>query len=377
MLLPKLIAAITADDSEATAACLAAAAEVEEGALIAAGSEDGSTCLGIAAKRGSVHVVRALLKSSAVNRNVARRTTSPLMVAVVHGHLDVVSTLLADASVDVNRKRRDGVTALLLAVQANRIECARALLRERRTNPSIRSLFPQRLTPLILAIRLQRLDAVALLLQSDRFDFEDNVYMRQSPLEYATDAFPAACALLGEFERGGGAAVRAHLAAEGLAALLLEPECDAVFAPELRLLNEIAALGCPTAATALLDEMHARLRARSGCDVAEGATAADAAAGASATAGTAIAATELSTALRVVALDTAGRGTLSGTCWDVQSVRFSVNGNAIAASTAQTVCSGSAQCEGYEARLATCEEAHGEMIDVPLVFHFVRLLLTI
>ena len=382
-MLSRLITAVATDDAEAAVTCVDAASEVDEGVLVAAGSADGSTCLGIAAKRGSVVVVRALLEASNVDCNVARRTTTPLMVAAAHGHLDVVLALLADGRVDVNRKRRDGVTALLLAVQANWIDCARALLRERRTKPSIRSLFPQRLTPLILAIRLQRLDAVAVLLQSDRLDFEDNVYMRQSPLEYAADAFPPAGAMLSAFERGGCAAVRAHLVAEGLAELLLVQECEAdaaatdaappprhdAFAPELRLLDEIAALGCPPAASALLDAVRARLRARSDCGVAAGAaaatgagagaaaagaTAAGGAAATSAATGGALAATELPTALRVVALDTAGRGTLSGTCWDLQAVHFSVNGSAVAASAAQTLCSGSAPCDGYAARLATC-----------------------
>ena len=69
--------------------------EVDEDQLEAAGSEGGVTALGLACKLGNAEAVRILLEHPLVERNVAKRTTTPLMVAVGLGHENVVRVLLA------------------------------------------------------------------------------------------------------------------------------------------------------------------------------------------------------------------------------------------------------------------------------------------
>merc|ERR1712218_237042 len=50
---------------------------------------------------------------------------------------------------------------------------------------SIKALYPERVTPLILAIRLQHVQSVSLLLQSIHMLITDNIWMRETPLEFA------------------------------------------------------------------------------------------------------------------------------------------------------------------------------------------------
>ena len=129
----------------------------------------------------------------------------------------------------MNKKRRDGATALLLSVQMNRLECTRHLLLHPQIRVSVRSLFPERLTPLVLAIRLRRTEQLALLLQSPAITMDDNLFERETPLEYARSiavdddgadesvsvAIQRAIKLLKSFESGGCDAVESLIIAEG------------------------------------------------------------------------------------------------------------------------------------------------------------------
>jgi ankyrin repeat protein len=88
----------------------------------------------IAAGRGDLPVVNALLKSGA-DVNDPKYTTSglttALMAASSNGHLEVVQALLA-AKADVNAKQRlgskEGDTALTLACRNSHVEVVQALL---------------------------------------------------------------------------------------------------------------------------------------------------------------------------------------------------------------------------------------------------------
>jgi hypothetical protein len=365
----KLLAAVAARDTTKASSLATAAGETDEVALIAAGSPDGTTALGIASKLGFADVVRALLTSEAADRNIARKTTTPLMVAVMRGHVEVVGVLLRDAAVDANRKRRDGVTALHLAVQAKQLTCLRSLLLHRRTKPSVRSLFPQRVTPLILALMMDNADAVALILQSDRLDFDDNAHLRQTPQEFAAEAAPSCVEFVAAFARGGVAAVRELLVAEARNELLLAVESESEggrgvapgydFAAEIALVAEVAAVeAVPAAALAKLFELAERLQL-----LGEGAGGASS--GGQANGGGAMD-TPLAAslpALRLRAVDSCTGTSLSGSCWDVSSVRFAVNTIPIviaALDCDHRTCSSRDAGPGWAARLATAGEGEGE-----------------
>ena len=85
---------------------------------------------------GNVEEVGNLL-SSGVSPNCARDIdvfwwdkTTPLNVAVGHGHTDVVKLLLADSRVDPNTRRTDWKdTALIIAAKNKRVSVVKLLLR--------------------------------------------------------------------------------------------------------------------------------------------------------------------------------------------------------------------------------------------------------
>lgn len=182
--LQHLISAIRANDMVAAKANWDSVVVLDEDQLGAAGS-DGLSALGLACQLGNVDMVSMLLQHPLVDPNKAKRTTTNLMIAAGRGYAGAVRALLAHPRCDVNLKRRDAVTALLLSVQEGHREVTRALLQHPRTQPSVKALLPERLTPLVLAVRQQNPQQVALLLQSDRLLMSENVWMRETPLDFA------------------------------------------------------------------------------------------------------------------------------------------------------------------------------------------------
>ena len=157
------------------------------------------------------------------------------------GVMQVVRQLLACRGVDVNRSRQDGVSPLLIVRTARspllvccgpHAACPRVVLAERATTTrcrcaraadtsrdqggcgrgcvlvaclpkyalllqvNARSLFPQRVTPLLMAIRNNDVAAAQLLLAHPRLDLEQNMYMRDTTLEVAEAAGAAKIAAL-------------------------------------------------------------------------------------------------------------------------------------------------------------------------------------
>lgn len=182
--LQHLISAIRTNDMVAAKANWDSVVVLDEDQLAAAGS-DGLSALGLACQLGNVDMVSMLLQHPLVDPNKAKRTTTNLMIAAGRGYAGIVRVLLAHPRSDVNLKRRDAVTALLLSVQEGHREVTRALLQHPRTQPSVKALLPERLTPLVLAVRQQNPQQVALLLQSDRLLMSENVWMRETPLDFA------------------------------------------------------------------------------------------------------------------------------------------------------------------------------------------------
>eukprot|EP00927_Polykrikos_kofoidii_P035799 TRINITY_DN30321_c0_g1_i1.p1 TRINITY_DN30321_c0_g1~~TRINITY_DN30321_c0_g1_i1.p1 ORF type:complete len:304 (-),score=60.88 TRINITY_DN30321_c0_g1_i1:95-1006(-) len=184
----RLISAIKFGDIVELRLNVDAALVVDEDKLAAAGS-DGISALGLACKLGNVQAATELLRHPLIDPNMAKKTTTTVMLAAGRGHAGVVQALLAHPRTDVNLKRRDGVTALMLSVQEEHSEVTRMLLQHARTKPSVKALLPERVTPLVLAIRHRKAAQVALLLQCQRLNIEDNIWMRETPLEYARTVY--------------------------------------------------------------------------------------------------------------------------------------------------------------------------------------------
>jgi len=92
---------------------------------------DGATALIVAAVGGHRHVVRSLLKHPKTNANAAdKRGQTALMSAAYNGHDGVLRDLarvLKDKKLDVNRKSKEGYTALIMAAMANATEADQGL----------------------------------------------------------------------------------------------------------------------------------------------------------------------------------------------------------------------------------------------------------
>lgn len=89
---------------------------------------EGDTPLISASRRGDVKAAKALLASGAdVNATNAKGFT-PLMVASQEGNVDVINVLATDKKIDLEAMNWNADTALLIAVQNNRLEAVKTLL---------------------------------------------------------------------------------------------------------------------------------------------------------------------------------------------------------------------------------------------------------
>jgi len=275
--LGQLIAAIQRGAADEVRAHWEAVVVVEEEALIAAGSQEGLSALGLACRDGQGEIVAVLLKHPLVDPNFAKKTTTTMMLAAGRGHAAICQKLLSHPRTDANLKRRDGVTALMLAVQQGHHDTTKTLLQHPRVRPSMKALFPERVTPLILAIRQQRREIVSLLLQCERLLTSENHWMRQTPLDYAKslegsrDALPASkdaveseatqpsvVDLLEAFEKGGCRRVM-ELSSDRL----YPPEQDTTnFEHELGLCESLLLLQLPLEASSMVEKLASSLRSR-------------------------------------------------------------------------------------------------------------------
>ena len=87
------------------------------------------TPLVLAALKGHANIVRELLSVPRIDVNLAQKQgATALQAAVQEGHVKVVELLLCARGINVNLARPTGVTALHIAVQKGRVEVAKLLL---------------------------------------------------------------------------------------------------------------------------------------------------------------------------------------------------------------------------------------------------------
>ena len=146
----------------------------------------GITAAGLLCRQGETEALQRLVAFVALepdqpsvrtDLNKGRGTSSPLLLAAAYGHADCVRVLLASHRINVNSARRDGVSALTIACQQGHIDVVKLLCRScPRLQINKRTLFPERVTPCLLAIRAGREDVLRLLLEHPRFDLQENKY---------------------------------------------------------------------------------------------------------------------------------------------------------------------------------------------------------
>jgi ankyrin repeat protein len=147
----------------------------------------GAAPLAHACKNGHAALVSVLLQQTSLDPNIGvpKSLSSPLLVASSLGHAGIVHVLIADRRVDVNKARRDGVTPLIISVQQGYLDCISLLCMCPRLKVNCRTLFPERLTALHVAIRSNNLEAVRKVLLHPAMDLAENSYMRETPLQVA------------------------------------------------------------------------------------------------------------------------------------------------------------------------------------------------
>ena len=144
----------------------------------------GITAVGLLCRHGETEALRRLLAFVAsqpptkvpTDLNKGRGTSSPLLLAAAFGHAGCIRVLLDSNRVNVNKSRRDGVSALTIACQQGHVDIVKLLCACPRLQVNKRTLFPERVTPCLLAIRAGREDVLRLLLAHPRFDLQENKF---------------------------------------------------------------------------------------------------------------------------------------------------------------------------------------------------------
>ena len=189
------------------------------GVLVNQVCNDGRTALQMAASKGYVAVVKALLGAWGINVNLKDHEgwtplncavsggylgvvetllevpgilvnegnslgCSPLHSAALKGHTAIIEALLAQASVDVNHQSLDGFTTLHCAIKHGRLEIVKALLARRGIDVNAKE-FSNGLTPLHFACHFGFADCVRALLQMPDIRVDENCSGGFTPLQVA------------------------------------------------------------------------------------------------------------------------------------------------------------------------------------------------
>ncbi len=146
-------------------------------------NQDGDTPLIIAAVHGDVDVAKALMaKGADINAKGAKDGATPLMVAVYTGDLELAKALL-DKKADLNSVNQDGDTALSIAVRNGEVEIVELLLSK---GADINAKNPKDgTTPLMIAAFHGDADTARVLLSESKADINAKNYAGDSALKIA------------------------------------------------------------------------------------------------------------------------------------------------------------------------------------------------
>lgn len=99
-------------------------------------NHNGTTALYMAAALGEDDVVKAFIQKGANVNVIANYGWTPLMVAAGRGHLTIVQALLSAPQIDIDAKKIDGATALIVTAALDKDDVVKALI-DHRANVNI------------------------------------------------------------------------------------------------------------------------------------------------------------------------------------------------------------------------------------------------
>ncbi|PQE15320.1 ankyrin repeat-containing protein [Rutstroemia sp. NJR-2017a BVV2] len=144
----------------------------------------GNTPLLLAAIRGHKDIVQLLLATDGVDLNCKSKDgQTPLSCAAQYGHKDIVQLLLATDGIDLNCESKDGQTPLSWAAQYGHKDIVQLLLATDGVDLNCKSKDGQ--TPLSCAAQYGHKDIVQLLLATDGIDLNCESKDGQTPLSWA------------------------------------------------------------------------------------------------------------------------------------------------------------------------------------------------
>ena len=159
---------------------------------------DGRTPLYLAALRNHTNVVSFLLQQGSVDINHGTKFhgETALIVAARHGHTDIVSLLLENEIIDVNKRLTDtGMTALIVASKNGHTSIVQSLLDHPQTLVNIRLLTTGE-SPLVAAIQNKHEEVVKLLLSNSEIDENLGLNNGKSPLIVASSRFDSSISIV-------------------------------------------------------------------------------------------------------------------------------------------------------------------------------------
>ena len=155
-------------------------------ASAAAGPIDDGLHQFMACQKGRQEVVSLLLADPRVEVNKPRdMLATPFYVACANGHKEVVSLLLADKRIDVNTLTNTGATPFFIACQEGHKEVVSLLLADKRIDVNTPN--SGRVTPLYIACAHGRKEVVSLLLGDMRIDLNKPMKGGFTPFIIACD----------------------------------------------------------------------------------------------------------------------------------------------------------------------------------------------
>ncbi|KAG0637057.1 ankyrin repeat-containing domain protein [Tuber brumale] len=150
-----------------------------------------------AVSHGMRHIIYLLLSKSqydvCVNGPPMQRTT-PLIAAIERGSIDIVRVLLKHPHIMVNALSRSGHRAIEAAIDGNQTAALKLLLDDDRVDISSASAFGE--TPLMQAIGWDNIRMVRLMLQSDRLNLLAPTPFRHNVLHLAARLNDTDCTIL-------------------------------------------------------------------------------------------------------------------------------------------------------------------------------------